>query len=236
MESAGTPDAFKLVVLGESRVGKTSITLRYCTNDFSEEQKSSTNASYFDKKLTADDTDVNLCIWDTAGQEEYHALNSVYYRDAVGAILVYDITDQDSFDKVRTWVEELRLYLPRDTPIAIAGNKCDMASNRQVDHDEAIAYSKSMKGAHFDTSAKTGQGIEELFVELSKAILRKERRGKKGKKKKKKEANDLSKTHEVDLGMRDGGYGGIRLSVAKPKKGGGGSSKEKSGGCCKSSN
>ena len=72
-----------------------------------------------------DDKTVNLCIWDTAGQEEYHALNSVYYRDAVGAILVYDITDRDSFDKVRTWVEELRLYLSKDTPIAIAGNKCD---------------------------------------------------------------------------------------------------------------
>ena len=121
----------------------------------------------------------------------------------MGAILVYDITDRDSFDKVRTWVEELRLYLSKDTPIAIAGNKCDMASTRQIDKDEAIEYAKSVKAKHFDTSAKTGQGIEELFVEISKAILRRERRAKgKGKKKKgKKEANDLSKTHEVDLGM-----------------------------------
>ena len=118
-------NAFKLVILGEARVGKTSITLRYCKGNFSENQKSSTNAAYFNKQLTVDDKTVNLCIWDTAGQEEYHALNSVYYWDAVGAILVYDITDRDSFDKVRTWVEELRLYLSKDTPIAIAGNKCD---------------------------------------------------------------------------------------------------------------
>ena len=76
---AFSDNSFKLVVLGESRGGKTSITLRYCKNNFSEGQKSSTNASYFDRSLNVDDQDVNLCVWDTAGQEEYHALNSVYY-------------------------------------------------------------------------------------------------------------------------------------------------------------
>ena len=88
--------------------------------------------------------------------------------------MVYDITDRDSFDKVRTWVEELRLYLSKDTPIAIAGNKCDITTTRQIDKEDAIEYAKSVKAKHFDTSAKTGQGIEEIFVEITKAILRRE--------------------------------------------------------------
>ena len=135
--------------------------LRYCKNVFDEGQVSTTDASNLEKTINVDDTKVKLFIWDTAGQEEYHALNQVYYRDAVAAVLVYDITDRDSFDKVQTWVEELRLYLPKDTPIAIAGNKYDLP-NRQIDIDEVEDYAKSINGAHFDTSAKTGKGIDEV--------------------------------------------------------------------------
>jgi Ras-related protein Rab-21 len=125
--------------------------------------------------IKVDDTNVKLFIWDTAGQEEYHALNNVYYRDAVAAILVYDITDRDSFEKVQTWVEELRLYLDKNTPIAIAGNKYDLP-NRNVDQDEAEKYAESIDGAHFDTSAKTGKGIDEIFTAISKAVLKKMKR------------------------------------------------------------
>lgn len=215
-----------IVVLGESRVGKTSIMLRYCKNVFDEGQISTTDASSLEKTLRVEDTNVKLFIWDTAGQEEYHALNQVYYRDAVAAILVYDITDRDSFDKVQTWVEELRLYLPKDTPIAIAGNKCDL-SNRQIDQEEVESYAKSINGAHFDTSAKTGKGIEEIFTEITKAVLRKNKRdakakqakgkGKKSKTVKSKKAN-FGVEGEDEGGLRlgeisTGGYGGIRLST-----------------------
>lgn len=215
-----------IVVLGESRVGKTSIMLRYCKNVFDEGQISTTDASSLEKTLKVEDTNVKLFIWDTAGQEEYHALNQVYYRDAVAAILVYDITDRDSFDKVQTWVEELRLYLPKDTPIAIAGNKCDL-SNRQIDQEEVESYAKSINGAHFDTSAKTGKGIEEIFTEITKAVLRKNKRdakakqakgkGKKSKTVKSKKAN-FGVEGEDEGGLRlgeisTGGYGGIRLST-----------------------
>ena len=104
-------------------------------------------------------------------------MNSVYYRDAAGAILVYDITDKDSFTKVKKWVDELKIYLPDDTPIAIAGNKCDL-QNRQVELGEAEAYAKTVLGAHFNTSAKTGKGIDELFRTLTKAVIRKGKRNK----------------------------------------------------------
>lgn len=199
--------------------------LRYCRNVFDEGQISTTDASNLEKSVKIDDTNVKLFIWDTAGQEEYHALNQVYYRDAVAAVLVYDITDSDSFDKVQTWVEELRLYLPKDTPIAIAGNKCDM-SNRQIEKIDAEEYAKSINGAHFDTSAKTGKGIEEIFTEITKAVLRKNKKDAKLKaSRKSKKKNNLKSTKanfgvdgEDDEGMQmgdisSGGYGGIRLST-----------------------
>lgn len=199
--------------------------LRYCKNVFDEGQISTTDASNLEKNLKIDDTNVKLFIWDTAGQEEYHALNQVYYRDAVAAILVYDITDTDSFEKVQTWVQELRLYLPDDTPIAIAGNKYDL-SNRQITQKEAEDYANSINGAHFDTSAKTGKGIEEIFTEITKAVLRKNKKDakeraskKKGKKKNIKSAKaNFGVEGEDDDGMKmgdisAGGYGGIRLST-----------------------
>ena len=218
-----------IVVLGESRVGKTSIMLRYCKNVFDEGQVSTTDASNLEKNIKIDERNIKLFIWDTAGQEEYHALNNVYYRDAVAAILVYDITDRDSFDKVQTWVEELRLYLPKDTPIAIAGNKYDL-SNRQIDQDEAEEYAASIHGAHFDTSAKTGKGIEELFIEITKAVIRKNKKLEKEKASKRKGKNNLKKNSsnigivgedEDDMKLGEisaGGYGGIRLGTYEDKK------------------
>lgn len=167
--------SFKLIVLGESRVGKTSLMLRYVNNEFDDNQKSTVDASNLEKKVKIDDTNVKIFIWDTAGQEEYHALNNVYYRDASAAILVYDITDRDSFDKVQTWVEELRLYLPKDTPIAIAGNKYDLP-NRAIDQEEVEDYARSISGVHYDTSAKTGKGVEDVFMAVTKAVLRKNKR------------------------------------------------------------
>lgn len=199
--------------------------LRYCKNVFDEGQISTTDASNLEKNVKMDDTNVKLFIWDTAGQEEYHALNQVYYRDAVAAILVYDITDSDSFDKVQTWVEELRLYLPKDTPIAIAGNKYDLP-NRQIPQDVAEDYAKAINGAHFDTSAKTGKGIDEIFNEITKAVLRKTKKDAKAKADKKKGKKKSMKSKKANFGIEgedddamkmgeisSGGYGGIRLST-----------------------
>jgi Ras-related protein Rab-21 len=95
---------YKIVLLGEGRVGKTSIILRYVKGEYNERQISTLQASYFEKKLVLDGNPVELSIWDTAGQERFHALGPIYYRDADGALLVYDITDTESFVKVKKWV------------------------------------------------------------------------------------------------------------------------------------
>ena len=114
MPSAGYPRGparsppCKVVLLGEGRVGKTSLVLRFCKDSFSEAQPPTIQASYLDKQMTIGDKRLSLAIWDTAGQERFHALGPIYYRDADAALLVYDITDADSFKKVKSWVKELR--------------------------------------------------------------------------------------------------------------------------------
>lgn len=131
-------ERFKVVLLGEGRVGKTSILLRYTKGEYSEKQVSTLQASYLDKKVMIGNVSVQLSIWDTAGQERFHALGPIYYRDASGALLVYDITDAESFNKVKNWVKELKKIVGNDIVIVIAGNKIDLEKNRNVVEREAI--------------------------------------------------------------------------------------------------
>jgi len=126
----------KVVLLGEGRVGKTSILLRYVRDEFAEKQQSTLQASYLDKRISVGTTNAQMSVWDTAGQERFHALGPIYYRDADGALLVYDITDAESFNKVKKWIKELRKIVGNDIVIVIAGNKVDLERNRQVDEKQ----------------------------------------------------------------------------------------------------
>eukprot|EP01083_Nonionella_stella_P184778 672062_1 len=163
---------FKVVLLGEGRVGKTSILLRYINNSFSDKQTSTFQASYQEKILNIGNHSVSLAIWDTAGQERFHALAPIYYRDANAAILVFDITDRTSFQKVQHWIEELRKIVGKHIVIIISANKIDLEHKRQVlDHDVS-AYAQSVGAQVIGTSAKNGIGVHELFLELTKALLK----------------------------------------------------------------
>lgn len=165
--------SFKVVLLGEGCVGKTSVVLRYVENKFNEKHLTTLQASFLNKKLNIGGKRVNLAIWDTAGQERFHALGPIYYRDSNGAILVYDITDEDSFQKVKSWVKELRKMLGNDICLCIAGNKIDMEKDRHVAVAEAEVYAASVGARHFHTSAKLNKGIEEMFLDLSKGMIEK---------------------------------------------------------------
>jgi len=162
---------FKVVLLGEGCVGKTSLMLRYVQDQFNDKHLTTIQASFLSKKLTVDGVRVNLAIWDTAGQEKFHALGPIYYRDANGALLVYDITDRDSFDRVQIWVKELRKMLGENIVLVIVGNKCDLERQRKVTQEEAEAYASSVGAEHFFTSAKLSKGVKELFLELTKKLL-----------------------------------------------------------------
>ena len=112
---------------------------------------------------------VHLSIWDTAGQERFHALGPIYYRDADAALLVYDITDKESFNKVRKWVKELRKIVGTDIIIVIAGNKIDLVKQSNVPEDEARTYADTVEASHFYTSAKSNKGLDEVFLELAQS-------------------------------------------------------------------
>jgi len=113
---------------------------------------------------------VDLNIWDTAGQERFHSLGPIYYRGSRGAILVYDITDSNSFIRVQNWVKELKKMLV-NAVLIIVGNKIDLERSRVVTHKEAEEYARSVGATHMTTSAKLNQGINEMFTEVTRQIV-----------------------------------------------------------------
>ncbi|XP_046390999.1 ras-related protein Rab-21 [Ischnura elegans] len=164
---------FKVVLLGEGCVGKTSLVLRYVEDKFNDKHITTLQASFLNKKINIGGKRVSLSIWDTAGQERFHALGPIYYRASNGAILVYDITDEDSFQKVKKWVKELKKMLGSEISLTIAGNKVDLEKQRNVSVEDAEQYAVSVGARHFHTSAKHNKGIEEMFLELSQRMIEK---------------------------------------------------------------
>jgi len=163
--------SFKVVLLGEGCVGKSSLVLRYIHGTFNTDHVVTVQASFLTKKLNLEGKRVTLNVWDTAGQERFHALGPIYYREANGALLVYDITDADSFNKVKNWVKELRMMLGQDVVISIVGNKCDLERQRTVKEEDAKSYAQSVGAGHYQTSAKLNKGVDELFLDLSKRMV-----------------------------------------------------------------
>merc|ERR1711973_374073 len=172
MPGSQTSVNFKVVLLGEGCVGKSSIVLRYVEDKFNSSHLSTMQAAFMMKKLQINDTRVNLAIWDTAGQERFHALGPIYYRDAQGAVLVYDITDEDSFQKVKVWVKELRRMVGSDISLVIAGNKVDLERKRNVEREMAEEFAASVNAIHVHTSAKNNEGIDGLFMTLAETITK----------------------------------------------------------------
>lgn len=171
-------------------MGKTSILIRYAENSYVEGRSPTLQASYIEKHIIIDNKDENesssslrtsllkpskgkreaqLSIWDTAGQERFHSLGPIYYRNANGAILVYDITDRPSFERVRKWTKELRKMVGDRNKICliIVGNKLDLSRHRTVEAEEAKHYAKSVDANFIEVSAKTGSGIDDVFIKIT---------------------------------------------------------------------
>ncbi|KAH0795900.1 ras-related protein RHN1-like [Histomonas meleagridis] len=172
MRTANRVRCEKVVLIGAASSGKTSILTRFAQGKFSQETEATIGASFIPKVINVDGTDIKLDIWDTGGSEKYRSLAPLYYRDARAAIIVYDITNENSFREAEQWCQEFR---ERGTPNAIifcAANKCDLEPQRQVSKkmgEEFIFQNQILMLQN--TSALTGEGINELFNNLGKELL-----------------------------------------------------------------
>jgi small GTP-binding protein len=165
---------FKLVLLGESSVGKSSLVLRFVKGQFHEYQESTIGAAFLTQTIHLNDVAVKFEIWDTAGQERYHSLAPMYYRGAQAAIVVYDITNQDTFERAKNWVKELQRQATPGIVIALAGNKLDLNTMRSVQTDESQTYAYENGLLFMETSAKTSANVTEIFKAIAEKLPKNE--------------------------------------------------------------
>jgi len=160
----------KIVILGDTGVGKTSIVLQYVENRFNVMSSPTIGASFLSKTMWIDGVRCRLQLWDTAGQERFRSLAPMYYRGAAAAVLVYDVTSPETFKKVKEWVKELRTNVFEEITLVVVGNQVDKPYPK-VTKEEASEYAASIGALFFETSAKKNTGIEELFLEIAKLLV-----------------------------------------------------------------
>ncbi|KAL1832318.1 hypothetical protein DCAR_0102320 [Daucus carota subsp. sativus] len=163
---------FKIVLIGDSAVGKSQLLARFARNEFSVDSKATIGVEFQTKTLILDHKTVKAQIWDTAGQERYRAVTSAYYRGAVGAMLVYDMTKRQTFDHIAGWLEELRGHADKNIMIMLIGNKCDLASLRAVPTEDAQEFAERENLFFMETSALEAINVESAFQTVLKEIYR----------------------------------------------------------------
>ncbi|XP_062368074.1 ras-related protein Rab-31 [Cinclus cinclus] len=154
----------------DTGVGKSSIVCRFVQDHFDHNISPTIGASFMTKTVPCGNELHKFLIWDTAGQERFHSLAPMYYRGSAAAVIVYDITKQDSFHTLKKWVKELKEHGPENIVMAIAGNKCDLSDIREVPMKDAKEYAESIGAIVVETSAKNAVNIEELFQGISQQI------------------------------------------------------------------
>ncbi|CAK0836795.1 unnamed protein product [Prorocentrum cordatum] len=168
--SAGPPPKFKVVFLGDEACGKTSLVRRYTYDSFEESVQTTVGMDFQSKTVHLEDRSVRLQLWDTAGQERFRSLIPSYIRDAAAAIVVYDITKRASFLSTRKWMADVRADRGDMAKIALVGNKCDRANEREVTVEEGRAQAEELGAVHAETSAKDGTNVEALFKQMAAAF------------------------------------------------------------------
>jgi len=168
---------FKVVLIGDSGVGKSNIFSRFTLNEFDMESKSTIGVEFATKTIQVDNKTITAQLWDTAGQERYRTVVSAYYRLVVGALLVYDISKHDTFENIELWLKELREQANRNIVIMLVGNKSDLRHLRAVPTEEARQFSEKNKISFIETSALDSTNIELSFqkflIEIYRSVSRK---------------------------------------------------------------
>lgn len=163
---------FKVVLIGDSGVGKSNLLSRFTRNEFNLESKSTIGVEFATRSINVDGKTVKAQIWDTAGQERYRAITSAYYRGAVGALLVYDIAKHATYENVTRWLKELRDHADLNIVIMLAGNKSDLKHLRAVPTDEAKAFATENNLSFIETSALDASNVESAFQNILAEIYR----------------------------------------------------------------
>ncbi|KZV80013.1 GTPase of the Ypt/Rab family [Exidia glandulosa HHB12029] len=171
-ESSNYDYLFKVVLIGDSGVGKSNLLSRFTRNEFNLESKSTIGVEFATRSINVDGKTVKAQIWDTAGQERYRAITSAYYRGAVGALLVYDIAKHATFVNVTRWLKELRDHADSNIVIMLVGNKSDLKHLRAVPTDEAKSFSTENGLSFIETSALDASNVESAFQTILTDIYR----------------------------------------------------------------
>ena len=163
-------ESFKVVLIGETGVGKTSIITQFIDQTFQEDQQSTTGGTFSTKSVICDGGKIlKFEIWDTAGQERYRSLTTMFYKDANAAVMVYDVTRAESFEELKNyWAGQIKESSPENIILVIAANKSDLIEHEKVDEGEARNFAKELNAIFISTSAKSSEGINSLFEEIAK--------------------------------------------------------------------
>ncbi|XP_043982054.1 ras-related protein Rab-41 isoform X1 [Gambusia affinis] len=161
---------FKLVFLGEQSVGKTSLITRFMYDSFDNTYQATIGIDFLSKTMYLEDRTVRLQLWDTAGQERFRSLIPSYIRDSTIAVVVYDITNLNSFQQTSKWIDDVRTERGSDVIIMLVGNKTDLADKRQITTEEGEQRAKELNVMFIETSAKTGYNVKQLFRRVAAAL------------------------------------------------------------------
>lgn len=171
--SEKTDYTFKILTIGDSQVGKTCLLLRYTSNKFIKNSLATIGIDFQAKVINFNGKSVKLKVWDTAGQERFRNITQQYYKSADGIVLVYDVTNRDSFEKVTDWMKQINMYTQTDKiGLVLLGNKADLAP-REVKNEEGIEMAKKFGIKHFETSALNNLNVDESFRYLTEEIMNK---------------------------------------------------------------
>ncbi|XP_075242964.1 ras-related protein ORAB-1-like isoform X2 [Convolutriloba macropyga] len=161
---------FKLLLIGDSGVGKSCLLLRFADDTYTESYISTIGVDFKIRTLELDNKVIKLQIWDTAGQERFRTITSSYYRGAHGIIIVYDVTEQDTFNNVKQWLQEIERYASDNVQKLLVGNKCDLTVKKVVEFSTAKEYADSIGIPFLETSAKNSTNVEQAFMTMASEI------------------------------------------------------------------
>ena len=167
----------KYIIIGDAAVGKSNLLLRYTHGQFKPEYQLTIGVEFGAKNIQINNKIFRIQIWDTAGQENFRSITRAYYKNSVCALVVYDISSRDSFDHVSTWIEDCKNQSPKTIFMVLVGNKCDLNDKRQVTIEEGRELAERNEMLFFETSAKDGINVDEIFLNSANEISKKIEQG-----------------------------------------------------------